>query len=214
MTTTAKINAATGAGSGITEDLATTLHNQLGKTITAVVSLRSESRGEKLNGDETVNLAITDLVVIPDDLGAAEHVREIAHVVKYNRKLAENGPTLPLEGESPEPKVEDVLAAGARHRPHPYLASTLSTDDSDTGPVCDVCGLLETAPIHSTQDPLPDPFAIPADDDVDDQDGEEPDPDDPSYEPHDYIDDGQGACVECDQAEDAAVHTDTPVPAA
>ncbi|CAI9417249.1 hypothetical protein [Nocardioides sp. T2.26MG-1] len=206
MTTTAKINAATGSGSGIAPDLARTLHDQLGKTITAVVSLRSESRGEKLNGDETVSLAITDLVVIPDDQGAAEHVREIAHVVTYNRKLAENGPTLPLDGDSPEPKVEDVLAAGARHRPHGYIASTLSTDDDA---ICDICGLLQTAPIHSTQGTLPDPFTIP-DDDGDDptHGGDGPDPDDSAYEPHDFIDDGNGTCLECDQPETSAIHTE------
>jgi len=209
MSTTAQINAKGTKGTGITDEIAKALHDNLGKTITIVAEVRSESRGENLKGDETVKLAIQNLEVIPEDAGAADHVREIAKTAHYNRRVAEEGPDLELDG--PAPKVKDVLANGDRYKPHPYLASTLSTDDNAP---CDVCGQHEGAPIHADRAALVDPFEASESDAGDgDETGEEPDPDDPSYEPHEFIDDGDGTCVECNQTEDAAVHpaADEPV---
>lgn len=144
MTTTAKIAAKGTKGTGITEQLAAALHDNLGKTVLAVVELRSESRGENLKGDETVHLAIQTLEVIPEDVGAAEHVRELAKVAHYNRKLAEDGPKLPVPGDDIEPKVADVLAAGAALAPHVYLP--VQEDDNE---VCDICGDDEDDPRHA-----------------------------------------------------------------
>lgn len=150
MTTTAKIAAKGCTNTGLTEAHAKTLHDQLGKTIIAIVEITSEARTETKAGDEQVKLSIGMIEVAPDI--AEDHVRELARSFHYERRLAEDGPTL-TEDDGPEPKVTDVLAAGARHRPHPYLASTLSTDDNA---VCDVCGQHEAAAVHSTQDTLPD----------------------------------------------------------
>lgn len=161
MTTTAKINSKGTKGTGITETLASVLHDNLGKTVTAVIELRSESRGENLKGDETVNLAIQTIEVIPEEVGAAEHVREISKAAYRNRKFAEDGPTLPTDDSGSEPNVADVLAAGAKHVPHEYLEAT---DE----PICDVCGNESDAPVHVITDDLtPD----------DPQDDEQPDDD-------------------------------------
>jgi hypothetical protein len=200
MTTTAKIAAKGTQSTGITETIAKQLHDQLGKTIVAIVEITSEARTEQKSGDEQVKLSIGMIEVAPDGL-AADHVRELARSFHYERQLTDGQPT--LDGDDIEPKVGDVLEQGARFRPHPYLASTLSTDDDA---VCDVCGQHEGAPVHAERAGLDDPFAIP--DDVDDADA------DTNVEPHDFIDDGSGACLECDQDEAADAHTPDPDPAA
>lgn len=143
MTTTAKIAAKGCQGTGITEDLASTLHDQLGKTIVAVVELTAEARSEKRNGDESVVLNIGTIEVAPNGM-TADHLRDLARSFHYERRLAEDGPTLTGD-DGPEPKVADILAAGERYKPHPYIASGLSLDDEAE---CDVCGHLETNPVH------------------------------------------------------------------
>ena len=207
MSTTAQIAAKGCQNTGITEELAKRLHDNLGKTIVAIVELTADARTENRDGDEKVKLSIGTIEVAPDG-DAAEHVRELARLFHYERGLTEDGDTLDYDGDGPAPKVADVLAHGQRFKPHPYLASTLSTDDQ---PVCDVCGHHEGAAVHADRTALADPFAVDADTDQDDTD---PDPDDPTYDTHDYIDDGDGTCLECDQPETSAVHTTTPaVPA-
>ena len=155
MTTTAKIAAKGTKSTGLTEDIAKTLHDQLGKTIVAIVEISSEARTEKKSGDEEVKLAIGMLEVAPDGL-AADHVRELARSFHYERQLKDGQMAI---DDDIEPKVADVLEAGQRFQPHPYLASTLSTDDSDQGPVCDVCGQHEGATVHADRAALDDPFA-------------------------------------------------------
>ncbi|WP_085894219.1 hypothetical protein [Nocardioides sp. PD653] len=162
MTTTAKIAAKGCQSTGITEDLAETLHNNLGRKVLAVVELVSEARSEKRSGDESVVLSILTVEPAPN-ADTENHLRELARSFHYERQLADGQLTIQT-GDDIEPKVNDVLAAGAKHRPHPYLASTLSTDDTEHGPVCDVCGLLETAAVHQqdrdrddADEPLPDP---------------------------------------------------------
>lgn len=190
MSTTANIAAKGTNGTGITEDLARTLHDQLGKTILAVVEIRSESRGENLKGDNTVKLAIQNIEVIPEDVGAAEHIREIAKVVHTNRKRAQDGPQLNFEGDGPEPTVAQVLAGGQQFRPHPYLASTLSTDDNA---ICDVCGQHADTVLHAERTGLDDPFAIPDD----------PEPD----QTHAFVEGTiDGICAECEEPVDDDIH--------
>lgn len=201
MTTTAKIAAKGTKATGLTEDHAKRLHDNLGRTILAIVEITSESRTEKRNGDEQVGLSIGMLEVVPEGT-AADHVRELARLFHYERSLTEDGDTLDYEGDGPAPKVADVLAAGQRFQPHPYLASTLSTDDQA---VCDVCGQHEGAAVHADRTALADPFATAHDEDEDDEGPANPD--DPAYDTHDYIDDGNDTCIECNQAETAAVHT-------
>ena len=180
MTTTAKIAARGTNGTGITEEMAARLHDNLGEKVLAVVELVVEASGEKRNGDESVALSILTVEPAPDHM-TVDHLRELARSFYYERQLATEGPT--LDGDDIEPKVADVLAAGQRHTPHPYLASTLSTDDNAP---CDVCGHLEAAPVHADRARLVDPFNPGDDEDLDDNDDEDdgdipgdPDNDDP-----------------------------------
>lgn len=170
MTTTASIATKGTQSTGITEEIAKRLHDNLGKTILVIAEITSEARTENKAGDEKVKLSLGMIEVAPDGL-AADHVRELARSFHYERQLADGQPTL---DDDIEPKVSDVLEHGAQFRPHPYLASTLSTDDN---PVCDVCGHHEGAAVHAERETLPDPFAVPEDDDLDAAD------DDPDAEP-------------------------------
>lgn len=165
--TTAKIAAKGTKSTGITEDIAKRLHDSLGKTVVAIVEITSEARTEKKSGDEEVKLSLGMIEVAPNTM-TEDHLRELARSFHYERQLADGQPT--LDGDDIEPKVNDVLAAGQQFRPHPYLASTLSTEDD---PVCDVCGQLESAVLHAERTGMDDPFAVPEPDDEDA--GDDPD---------------------------------------
>lgn len=175
--TTAKINAKGLDGTGFTEALAGDLFNKVGTHLMAVVDLQVVDRkGPNLKGKRGIELVIGEIEVAPNET-VAEHLRELNRSFYYERQLAGGqAPTLPLNGEGAEPDVETVLAAGARHRPHPYLSSTLSVDDDA---ICDVCGQLEDAPVHgdmSTLTVVPDAQDDEPDDEVEDED--EPDDED------------------------------------
>ena len=177
MTTTASIADKRTKNTGYTEEHAQRCHDQLGKKVLAVVELVAEARSEKRNGDESVVLSIITLEPAPNG-ETEDHLRELARSFHYERKLTDGqAPTLPLAGESAEPNLEAVVSAGQKHRPHPYLASTLSTDDNA---ICDVCGQHEGAAVHADRSGLKDPFAVdddtePRDDEGDDEDGQEED---------------------------------------
>lgn len=146
MSTTAKINARGCTGTGITEDIAKDLHDHLGSTIIIVAELTSENRTENRKGDEKVNLVLNNIEVAPDGM-AAEHVRELSRSFHYERKLAQDSGqgTIPgTLGDGVEPKVSEVLEAGQRHRPHPFIPDDAAKDN----PICDVCGKTETARVH------------------------------------------------------------------
>lgn len=166
---TAKIAAKGCSATGITEDLAKTLHDQLGRKVVAVVELVSETRSEKRDGKETVVLSILTIEPAPNS-ATEDHLRELARSFHYERQLADGQLELT---DSLEPKVSDVLAAGAQHTNHPYLSSQLSVDDEA---VCDVCGQHEAAAVHADRAQLPDPFSVPTT--PDDEDDEEDEPDD------------------------------------
>ena len=173
MTTTAKIAPKGTTGTGITEDLAKRCHDQLGRKVLAVVELVAESRSENRNGDESVGLSILTIEPAPNGM-TENHLRELARSFYYERQL-ELGEAPTLEyGDSPEPDLKSVLAAGARHEPHPYLSSTLSVDDNA---VCDVCGQHEGAAVHVDRTGLDDPFSI-ADNQDEDEDNEDRDDED------------------------------------
>jgi hypothetical protein len=150
MSTTATIKGKGCNATGITEDLAKLCHDRLGRKVLAVVELQADSRTENTNGDESVTLKILTVEPAPN-AQTEDHLRELARSFYYERQLAEGqAPTLNLDG-SPEPDVETVLAAGAKHRPHPYLSSTLSVDDNA---ICDVCGQHEGAAVHGDMSQL------------------------------------------------------------
>lgn len=166
---TGTLNAKKLGGTGITENILRRHHHDEGGTlvIVAAVSVASIKKNTK-DGTGSVSYVIDDLEVAPTTAGAADYCRDLIKSFHYERKLTEDGPDLELGG--PAPKVADVLAAGAKHQPHPYLASTLSVDDDA---VCDVCGQQEPAAVHADRDQLDDPFAIP--DDQDDEHTEDGD---------------------------------------
>ena len=175
MTTTAKIASKGTSNTGITEDLAKRCHDQLGRKVLAVVELVAEARAEKRNGDESVSLSILTIEPAPNST-TEEHLRNLARSFHYERQLAAGeAPTLDYENGSTEPNVADVLAAGARHEPHPYISSSLAIDDSELGPVCDICGQHEGAAVHADRTALNDPFAVATGDDKDEPDDAEPD---------------------------------------
>ena len=166
MTTTASIATKGTKDTGITETLASKLHDNLGKKLLCVVELVAETRTEKRNGDEKVVLSILTIEPAPNN-DTEDHLRELARSFHYERRVEIEGGQAHIPGTEIEPKVTEVLAAGAKHRPHPYLASTLSTDDNA---VCDVCGTIETMPVHTDGARLADPFTVNVnDEDLDDE---------------------------------------------
>lgn len=188
MTTTATIKAKGCSSTGITEELAKRCHDQLGRKVLAVVELQASSRTENRDGDEKVSLEILTIEPAPDST-TESHLRELARSFYYERQLAEGqAPTLEY-GDSPEPDLEAVLAAGEKHRPHPYIASTLAVDDNA---VCDVCGHIESAAVHADRTALDDPFTVTdqydddPDDEADDQDDDAGADDDLGYDDEDH----------------------------
>jgi hypothetical protein len=160
--TTAKIRAKGLDSTGVTEEIASQMYATKGRHYMAIVEVRVEERHEKADGTRKVDLILTQVEpATSEDL--AEHLRELTRTLYYNRGL--NGHTGTIGGGNDEPTVEGVMNAGARHRPHPFLPVNAGENDQ---PICDVCGQLETAPVHSTQDALPD-----GDDEPDDQDDAE-----------------------------------------
>ena len=113
MSTTAQIKAKGCQSTGITEELATKFHDQLGKTVMAIVELRSDSRTEHTDGDQKVTLEILSVEPAVDEAGDAEaHLRDLQRAMFMNRRLTseDDQPTLDSTDDL-EPKVDDVIAA-------------------------------------------------------------------------------------------------------
>ncbi|GEP38863.1 hypothetical protein NPS01_25260 [Nocardioides psychrotolerans] len=164
MTTTAKIATKGTSSTGITEELAKRCHDNLGKKVLAVVELVAEARAEKRNGDESVVLNILTIEPAPNTM-TEDHLRELARSFHYERQLADG--QLRIEtGDDLEPKVTDVLAAGAKHRPHTYVQDPEAID----GTTCNLCGADDQAPLHSAEAAAADPFASTDEDPDDDED--------------------------------------------
>jgi len=166
--TTAKIRAKGLDTTGVTEEIASQLFTQVGRHYMAIVEFKvEEPHGPNGEGKRRVDLVLTQVEPAVDD-SLAEHLRELTRTLYYNRNLDGHTGTTLTTG-SDEPTVEAVLAAGAKHRPHPFVSGGVGdTDGPNPGkPICDVCGLLEAAAVHSAQDTLPDPFEIPAGDQAD-----------------------------------------------
>lgn len=164
MSTTAKIASKGCKDTGITEDIAQTLHNNLGRSVIAVVELVAESRSEKRNGDEAVTLTIN--YIEPATTAAAEeHLRELQRGLYYERQLADGQAAI---DESLAPKVNDVLAQGDRHKPHPFLP----VDAADDNGICDVCGIVENGTALHNTNATRNPFEVIQGGDTDDTDDE------------------------------------------
>lgn len=104
--TTAKILAKGCQSTGITEELAGRLHDQLGKKVMAVVELESTSRTEHTDGKETVQLRILSVEPAVEQI-ADDHLRTFQRALFVNRARDEGQPT--LDGDEPSPSVADVV---------------------------------------------------------------------------------------------------------
>lgn len=183
--TTARIRAKGLDTTGVTEDLAAEMFKHVGRHYMAIVDLHVvDKHGPDVKGKRGVELIIDNLEPATDDT-LAEHLRELTRTLYFNRGQRDG--QLAIDDQlGDERTVEDVMAAGAQHRPHPSCPSTPPTDN----PICDVCGLLETAPIHSAQDTLPAP-------------GED------AHDPHTYDEaEDLEECVICGHNLDHPIHVD------
>ena len=129
--TTAQIRAKGLDSTGVTEQLAAKMYNNVGGHYLAIVDLRVAFHGEDDDGNKRVQLVIDQVEPVVDGkLNGAlvDHVREINAALHRNRMLAENGPTLPLDGESTS-SVEEVLAAGPALIDHDDEGPKLSDAD-------------------------------------------------------------------------------------
>ena len=108
--TTAQIAAKGCQSTGITEDLAIKLHDQLGKKVMAVVELVAEARSEKKDGKQKVVLSILSVEPATENI-AEDHLRNFQRAMFMNRRLhsEEEQPTLDT-GDDVEPTVADVIA--------------------------------------------------------------------------------------------------------
>ena len=188
--TTAKIRSKGLDTTGITEDVATEMFARVGSHYMAIVDLQVVDRhGPDVKGKRGVELVIDTIEPALDDQ-LAEHLRELNRTLYYNRGLQGHTGTT-TDGQ--ERTVEDVLSSGAKHRPHPFLP----VDAADEHPICDVCGNLEAAPVHSTQDTLPDGDLDEDDDAGEDGYGQEPEAEqEPNFnEPHTYDAGPDDLCV-------------------
>lgn len=169
--TTAKIRPKGTDGTGITEDDAAELFQRVGSHLMAIVDLQVvDHKGPSLKGKRVVELVIDGIEPAFDD-DLADHLRELQRTVYLNRTERDGQATIDSTlGD--ERTVADVVSAGQRHRPHPFLPDDAAKDT----PICDVCGLVEATPLHSTQDVLPDDEDDQDDDGDEDQGDDEPDP--------------------------------------
>lgn len=147
---TAKIKGKGLDGTGFTEALAASLFNRVGHHMLAIVELQVvDKHGPNLKGQRGIELVITQIEPA-EDSNLEDHLRELTRTLHYNRGLQGHVGTT-TEGQ--ERTVADVLSAGGKFKPHPFLPDDAAKDT----PICDVCGGIEASAVHSTQDILDDP---------------------------------------------------------
>ncbi len=171
---TAQIKAKGLDSTGVTEDIARQLYSNLGRHEMFIVEGRVDARTEGNDGTHKVQLSLT-LVEPAVNAEVAEHLRELARTLYQNRALSDGQLAIDHSLDD-EPTVDQVVNAGAKHRPHPFLPDDAAKDT----PICDVCGFLQEAAVHAE---IGDPFSPPAtagntDGDPEDQGEGEQDPED------------------------------------
>lgn len=136
-------------GTGITEALIGKHHRNHGGHLMIVASVKAVATHDDLDtGGGGVDYILDDIEVAPDmtlenGLNPAEYVRELVRSFHYERSLEDQGDLL---GDARiEPKVDDVLARGDAHKPHPFLPTDAAADN----PTCEVCGLGVDATPHA-----------------------------------------------------------------
>lgn len=205
--TTASIAAKGLEGTGVTEDLAAELFHKVGKSLMAIVELQvTDKHGPNIKGKRKVTLSLTQVWPAEDD-NLDDHLRQISRVLHQNHGLRP-GPDgsrqeiAVASGDGVEPTVDAVINANPGLKPHTYVTSMLAVDDTDAGPVCDVCGKTESDVVHRAA--VSDPFEVPAAED------DEPEPEvwrEPYDDPHVYVPGPDDSC-ECGAPEGNPIHVD------
>lgn len=138
--TTAQIRAKKTGNTGLTEELAKKFADAEHGHLMAIVELKVVTVHKDVDsGDRQVDFVITDLE--PVDAMAEDHVRGLQRAHFMNRKLhSEDGQLAIDTRDDLEPTVEQVLAAGTSHIPHPYM------DTADA--LCEVCQQPAGAALH------------------------------------------------------------------
>lgn len=134
---TAKIRSKGLDATGVTEDLARKMYDNLGGHYLAIVELHVDDRHESADGKRKVDLVLSQ-VEPSTDHALDDHLRELTRALHYNRKLHSEDEDPHLEGfEDIEPKVADVLAHGKAalintgHDGEPRLFSDNGDDQTD-----------------------------------------------------------------------------------
>jgi hypothetical protein len=176
--TTTQIKAKGCQATGLTDDLASKLYNNLGQRIMAIVELEAHDRASDADGNQKVGLRITMLEPAVDEHGIGDaHLRELTRAMFMNRKL--NSPDEQLTIDSSEdlsPKVADVIAASPGIVHHDFVRGGRLDDDTV---ICEVCG--ESGDYYLHKPPVAaNPFEI-----TDQPDGPEPADPDPADDAED-----------------------------
>lgn len=167
MTTTPKINAASGKVTGIDEETARKLFDKgAGATIMAIVEYRvKRPHGPDLDDNREVELLLIQSEAVYGDPETEGHLRNLQSRLFHERGVRTDGETLPgMDGQAgEEPSVEEVVKAGAKFEPHDFVQAPGEPDEQ----VCDVCGKPAFAKLHQ------DLGEIPAGDEADEPEGGE-----------------------------------------
>lgn len=163
--TTAQIQAKGCQSTGITEDMAIRLHDQLGKKLIAIVELEAVTRTENSEGKQKVGLRILTVEPAVDSIGET-HLRDVQRALFMNRRLDDGQPQLP--GDEPEPTVKEVIENRG--------AAVIERDEDG-----EVTGLWDGDTTEDTpREPstIGSPFTQPTDDEPDDDPSSDGDSDD------------------------------------
>lgn len=171
---------------GITEDILTKIANAKGGHIVAIVELRADTIHEQVDGDDrTVDFLIDTIEAVVD--GKLDGAL-VDHVRDIQRALHRNR----------------MLAENGPQLP-------IDGDDADEPTVEGVLAARDALIETDEEGPkLWDGESMPPDDDT-----EEPTPDDPAYEPHQFVDGPDALCAYhgCGQPAGKTIHQEAPVPA-
>lgn len=125
--TTAKIRAKGLDGTGVTEEIASTLYANKGKHVMAIVELKAVERHEKADGTRRVDLAV-EMVEPANSDELADHLRNLASVAYQNRAITDTQQAL---DDSLTPDLKDAVAAG-QQQANPFEITDAEARMTDT----------------------------------------------------------------------------------
>lgn len=144
MNTTARIRTKALTNTGLTDDHAERMFNNIGSHHLAIVELKVTQHAETDDGEQKVDLIITMLEpsTTPD---MDDHLRELARALAYERRLHAPDEQLTIDNHDDlNPRPADVIAHALRHTPHTYNPTPGTTQ-------CDTCGHPEPHTLHTTE---------------------------------------------------------------